>query len=337
MSDELKEELQQPETEVEQNKVEEVDKLLSNEEMIEKPQDGDLPYEQVIEEGRLAFTKKYKDGRRNSYIAMGVVVALAIMAVIFIGFNQMGFKIAGWSTIGVAVVGMIVFYIVTRNQLPSATKEYIALVNNELNKRNFSDTKFSDVYTDKNEKLEASENISDNIYLNITNIASRNVINGKFAGRTFKVGDCGLYSGAGKNRTSLFVGKYVSYPNDLHFENRYILVLKGSSAVDQPNDMADLKLLSDDDGLLIYGKENAKPNADLGKDFISAIKKISVDNHLLNANFVIWSGHCSAYLSYDDPIMTLPFEKEFNKEPNEQYAHNLLAVLSAFELTIKKE
>ena len=339
MLDESKETLNQEETanEVKEEVSKDVNVLLPDGEEIKKPEEGEEEYDVTIENARLVFEKKYKNGRRNSYIAMAVVLALGIGSVVCIGLNGMVWKIIGWSLVATAVVGMLVYYIATRNILPNATKAYIAIVNENMNKRNFSDPRYTDVTTDKNEKLELADPISDHIYKDPNNIASRNVINGKFMGRSFKVGDLGLYSGAGKSRRSLFVGKYVSYQNDLHFENRYILTIKGTSAVDLPDDVDDLKVVFEEGDLKIYGPEGSKPEKDLGKDFIKKIKSISVEKHLLNLNVVVWSGHSSAYGSYDDVIMTLPFEKEFDKEPNEQYANNLLDIMEAFALLIKTE
>ena len=339
MSEELKETIVEKENSenVKEEPAEDINSLLPAGEKIEKPEEGAEDYAVTVENARLEFQKKFKAGRRNSYIVMGVILAVAVASVILISLKGMVWRIVGWSLVGAAVLGMIIYYIVNRNTLPNATKEYIALVNKCFNTRNFSDTKFSDVSTDAHEKLELADPISDRIYKDLTNIASRNVINGHFAHRTFKVGDMGLYSGAGKNRRSLFVGKYVIYPNDLHFENRYILTIKGLSAVDLPDDIDDLKILSEQEGVVIYGPEGAKFESDLGKDFLKAVKALAVEKHLLNLNLVVWGGRSSAYLSYDDVIMTLPFDKEFNKESNEQYAANLLSVLNAFELLTKKE
>ena len=333
----VEEQVEQPKEEESSKEVSDVVDMLSKSVPVEKPEEGALPYDEIIEQARLAFSKKYRAGRRNSYIAMAVVLALAVGAVICIGLNGLVFKILGWSLIGVGIVGMIVFYIVTRNSMPRRTKEYIDLVTKELNVRNFSNTKFTDVTTDPTEKLEVSDCISDAIYLNINNIASRNVVCGHFAGRSFRVGDCGLYTGAGKQRASLFVGKYMTYPNDLHFEGRYIIAIKGSSAVDLPNDIEDLVPVIEEGDFIIYGRKDSKPVSDIGKDFLAKIKKIDVKDNLLNLNIVLWSGHCAAYASYSDPIMTLPFEKEFNKAANEQYAKNMVDIYEAFELLVKKE
>ena len=332
-TEEVKEEQPQEEEQVQQD----VNAILPSGVPIEKPAKDARDYGEVIEEARLVFWKKYKTGRRNSYISMGVVMALAIASVICITMSPMVLKIIGWVLIGVAVVGMLLFYILTRNQMPRATKEYIAIVNDQFNTRNFSDTRFSEVTIDKNEKIELSDPISDGIYLNLNNIASRNVVNGKFDGRSFRVADMGVYSGSGKNRASAFVGKYFTLTNDLHFEGRYIITVKGKEPVDLPSDVEDLELLVNEGDFLIYGKSGNKPSSDLGQKFIDKIKKIETNKHLLTFSVVIWGGHSSVYASYDDEIMTLPYEKPYNKVANEQYAHDLYAFYDALAMLNKKE
>ena len=335
--EELKEEVvQEPEQNKEPEQVEDVNKLFPGATPIEKPSVDSPAYDEVIEQARLDFFKVIKKNRIASYIAMGVVLAMAVGAVIAIGTAKLPWQIVGWSIAGAAVVGMLIFYIVSHNIVPNATKEYIAIVNQQLNMRNFMDGQYTEVSTDKNEKMELADPISDAIYSNIANIASRNVINGKFNGRTFKAADMGLYSGAGKQRASAFVGKYVSYPNDLHFEGRYILVFKGQVPTDLPTDISDLVVLREDDEILVYGKEGNKFESDLGKEFLKEIKRVSIEKHLLNLNVVIWSGHSAAYASYDDQIMTLPYQENYDKEPNEQYAEDLLQILNSFKLLLKE-
>ena len=337
LQEEVVQENKEPEEAPKEEQQEDINNLFPGATPIEKPSKDSPAYEDVIEEARLAFSKVIKKNRIASYIAMGVVLAFAVGSVVLIGMAQMALKIVGWVLVGVAVVGMLVFYIVSRNIVPSATKAYIEVVNEQMNKRNFMDTQFSEASTDKKEKMDLADPISDAIYSNISNIASRNVINGKFAGRTFKVADMGLYSGAGKQRASAFVGKYMTYPNDLHFEGRYILVFKGQVPTDLPTDINDLVVLHEGDDMLVYGKEGNKYEADLGKDFLKEIKKVSIERHLLNLNVVVWSGHSAAYASYDDKIMTLPYQENYDKEPNEQYANNLLQIYNSLKLLTMKE
>ena len=337
MSNNVKEEVKTEVKEEQAEEVKDINSLLPGALPIEKPTAETPAYEDSIEEARLAFTKKFKTGRRNSYIVMGVLVLFAIGSVVCIGMKGMAWKIAGWSLVGTALVGMLLYYILTRNNIPNATKEYIEVVNKQLNMRNYADNRFTDVSTDKNEKIELADPISDAVFKDLNHIASRNVINGHFAGRTFKVADLGVYSGQGRSRTSAFVGKYISYPNDLHFEGRYILVSKGVAPVDLPSDIEDLVVLQEEDNFVIYGKEGNKPASDLGKEFISALKKIRVEKHLLNIDCVIWGGHSSIYASYDDKIMTLPYQETYDKEPNEQFANDLVNYFEALSLLVKKE
>ena len=333
MAEEMKNEELKP---VEEKK-KDINDLLPGATPIAKPEKDAPSYDKVIEDARLAFHKRFAKGRRMSYIMMAIVMVFAIASVIFITQKAMGFKIAGWSLIGTAIVGMLVYYILTRNRMPNATKEYIALVSRELNVHNFADQKFTEVTTDKDEKLDLTDPVADSIYKDLNNIASRNVINGKYEGRTFRVADIGLYSGAGRQRKACFVGKYISYFNDLHFEDRYIINVKGLVPCDLPEDIADLVVLHENENLVIYGKANRNPFNDLGKEFIERIKKISVEKPLLNLNVVVWGGHSSAYASYDDVIMTLPFDKEFTKDANEKYLSDLLSLLDAMHLLLKKE
>lgn len=337
---ELKEQEQQTpvENEVKEETSDVTDELLpTTAEPVLKPTKDTPPYDEAIETARGEFTKKFKKGRISSFIAMGIVLLLAVGSVICIGFRKLPLTIVGWSLVGVAVVGMLVYYFVTRNILPDATKAYIKVVNDNLNMRNFMDNKFTDVTVDPKEKVELADPVSDAIYVALTNIASRNVINGHFSGRTFKVADLGLYSGQGRSRTSAFVGKYISFVNDLHFEGRYIINVKAETPVDLPSDIEDLVVLNQEDNLTIYGKEGNKVTSDLGKDFLKLIKEIKLDKYLLNFNIVIWSGHTAVYASYSDEIMTLPFEHDFNKEPNENYAEDLIRIFDILGLLVKKE
>ncbi len=305
--------------------------LLSQKTLIEKLED-ERPYEEIIETARLDFIKKYNKSRRLSYIMMGIVMAVAIASVIFITQEAMGFKIAGWCLIGSAVVGMLVFYIITKNRTPDMTKEYIKLVNKVFNSHNFIDSNTADVYTDEKEKFDLADLIVEGAYTNLGNIASRNLVHGKYNGQSFVVGDLGLYdNGQGRKRLSLFVGKYLTTTNSLHFEDHFIVTIKNKDKpVDLPNNVENMVALVDEDNFVICGPKDADVKKIFGNKFLSEIKKISLDENLLNANFVFWAGHSSAYLSYSDEIMTLPFQSVFTGKANNKFRQDLYDVLAVF-------
>ena len=99
--------------------------------------------------------------------------------------------------------------------------------------------------------------------------------------------------------------------------------------------MENLTVLLEEESFVIYGPKDADVKKVFGTKFIPAIRKIELDDILLNANFVLWAGHSTAYLSYTDDIMTLPFQSEFKGDANNKFRKDLYDVLAAFDLINK--
>ena len=293
-------------------------------------------YADRIEEKRADFFKAYKASRRNSNIATIVVLVIAVVSVILITSEPMVCKIIGWVLAGLAVAGMIAYYIVNHNKLPNKANDFIKEISYSINQRVFDDPKYSKVEYNPKEKMQISDIVSDNVYTNIEKIPSRNIVRGRFDNHGFLCSDIGLYeAGNKKSKAPLFVGKYVSMQNDLHFEGRYVLVSKAANPVDLPNSVSDLSVLSEDEKHVIYGPENGKFNEDLGREFLSRINHIEVKEYLLGLAIVIWAGHTAGYLSYGDEVMSIPFDKSFNLPANEQFRSNLRELLEAFRKILK--
>ena len=66
---------------------------------------------------------------------------------------------------------------------------------------------------------------------------------------------------------------------------------------------------------------------DLGKDLIENLKSIECVGSLLNVNIVLWAGHTAVYLSYDDAIVAIPFDKAIQPESYHQLKKNITDVL----------
>ena len=328
----LEEEIAAPQESDVVSKDEEVKDELDNSHLVEKETGESRPYDEVIEEARQEINKAYSKQRRTSNIVMVIVVAGLIGGFVMILQKVMGFTIAGYSLIGALVVFMVVFYFVTKNRLPNKIKDYIALVTNALNGHVFRDGAYSELRSDPTDRAELSELLAEGVYEGASNITSRNVVEGLFGGRHFNVVDVALRKGQGKQMINLFIGKHVSYPNNLHFEGRYVILSKRVGAeTDIPNAINDLAVLSEEEGFVVYGPKDSKITKDTNTKIVSLIKDIKVNDELLNLAVVIWAGHSAAYLSYSDAIIALPFEKPFNKEPFEQYTSQQLQLLNALK------
>ena len=217
-------------------------------------------YDRVIEDARKELYKSYTMSRRVSNILMFVVVA-AIVGIMFLVINNnQVLKIVGYSLAGALLVGMILYYVLTRKNFPNKTKDYVALVSKAVNAEIFKNQEFDEINSNPDEKLGLDDLIGDGVYQEATGVNSRNVVRGTYKKHHF------LYAEAALTRPStrkqqvppLFVGKYISLPNDLKFDGRFVLVFKNpKDPLDLPHAVNDLAVLEDKDDFMVYGPEGA--------------------------------------------------------------------------------
>ena len=289
-------------------------------------------YDRVIEDARKELYKSYTMSRRVSNILMFVVVA-AIVGIMFLVINNnQVLKIVGYSLAGALLVGMILYYVLTRKNFPNKTKDYVALVSKAINAEIFKNQEFDEINSNPDEKLGLDDLIGDGVYQEATGVNSRNVVRGTYKKHHF------LYAEAALTRPStrkqqvppLFVGKYISLPNDLKFDGRFVLVFKNpKDPLDLPNAVNDLAVLEDKDDFMVYGPEGANYRDAINNKVVSQLKKLQIGGHLLNVNVVFWSGHSAAYISYDDTIMSVPFDKPLDKAGFDQSFKDILNCFNA--------
>ena len=289
-------------------------------------------YYDLIEEKRLDIYKSYTISRRVSNILMFVVAAAICGTMFLIIQNNNVLKIVGYCLAGAILVGLIVYFIINRNRLPNKLKEYVPFVAQTLNDRIFKGEGFSEIKSDPEEKLKMDDLIGDGVYAEANGINSRNIIRGVYRGHHFTYAEAALLRPSSRKQQvpPLFVGKYLSVPNQMKFDGHYIFNYRNpKEPLDLPNALSDLKVLEEKDDFVVYGPENANYHDVIDNKILSQLKKLAVEGHLLNVNVVFWGGHTAVYLSYDDPILGVPFEKPFDHEAFEKSANDLLICLNA--------
>ena len=294
------------------------DELINEKEDLKESQPAEeaKPYNIVIEDARKELHKSYTTSRRISNILMFVVLAAIVGIMFLIISNNQVLKIVGYCLAGALVVGMVVYYIINRKKLPNRIKDYVPFVMKTLNQQMFSRQGFSELKNDPEEKLTMDDLIGDAVYKDATGINSRNIIRGVYKGHHFLYAEAALTRPSSRKQQvpPLFVGRYISVPNQMKFDGRFIFAFKNpKSPVDLPNNIDDLVVLEDKEELTVYGLEGSNYHDIIDNKILSQLKKLQIEGHLLNVNAVFWGGHTAVYLSYDDPILTVPFEKEFDK------------------------
>lgn len=293
-----------------------------------------------IEAKRANFHNGFKKRRNLSRVAMVVALALIIGAIVCIIQKQMILNVVGYVLAGVAFIGMLIYYLVVKKKLPLDGKAYIEEVTKLINKFVFIDECFTEVNEIPGKKITNVEFALEKVFNEGIDIGSRNFITGKYNGKEFEVREVALYYAnndpkAKRNARQVgFLGKYVTVPNDFKFNGRFVINLKNkdvSKIVDQPTNVEDLTLVKEDDNLQVYGPSDVQLKDLVGTSFLGRVKKIQVESPLLNVIVVIWAGHTSFYLSYDDPVTTLPYDFPFKDEAQRGYRRNIIELMDILE------
>ena len=299
---------------------------------IEKPGDDEDSYDVVVEKERSEIIAQSKRGNLLSTISIVIVLALSVAGVI----TLTKIPVLAYCLMGAAVLVLITFSIITRRIARPDAKGYIIKASTAINKFTFADNRFSDVYYDPTDKLELGDVSSDGVYQGLVRTASRNVVEGKFEGRSFKVCECALFNpNEGRKQNAAFIGKYLTTTNDLHFEGRIVIISKGEKDADLPNDLDGLQRVVNEEKFFVYA-DDEKVLKELDKNFIKELKNINVTAHLMNLTVCLWAGRSIVYASYDDATITLPFYEKYQADTAVQYRDDLIALLSALSL-LRKE
>ncbi len=315
------------------NNINENKEILENEEEIEEqPIKETKSYDKVIEDARLDLFNSYSKSRRISNILMFAVVAAICGIMFMIISNNDVLRIIGYCLAGALILGMVLYYVLTRKNLPNKVKTYVPLVTKALNDKMFADSKFAGIETNEEEKLAMDDLVGDGVYVEANGINSRNVVRGTFKEHHFLYAEAALMRPSTRKQQvpPLFVGRYISVPNQMKFDGRIILVFKNpKQPLDLPNAISDLVALEDKEDFSVYGPEGTNYHSLIGNNVIDRLQKLQIKGHLLNVNVVFWGGHTAAYLSYDDTILSVPFDKPFDKDGFEKSLNDLLICFNA--------
>lgn len=304
---------------------------------IGKPDNSEESFDKTIERERSALYENYKKSRKISNIITVCVLVVGLAGVILITQKSLALSITGWSLMGATIIGLIVYYAINKNKFPNKTREYIKLITKLINENTFADKRFTEVVTDPKEKFDVAELIADGVYADVAIAQSRNVVRGKFDGKKFLYSEIALFkqqATRNKKEGPMFVGKYVSFPNELEMKGRIVINIKKSdSPLDLPTGVGDLSVLEENSNLAVYGLKETNVEKVLGKKFYAGLQQaLALKEHLINVNVVVWAGKSAVYFSYDDGAMGLPFDKPFERKAYDQMADNLT---DTFELLSK--
>ena len=290
-------------------------------------------YDVSVETLRQEIFKQNKKSSRLSMISMIIVFALCALGFFFMSNKDL--MVFAYVTLGVALVTLIIFSVIIKRGVSPDYKTYIKKSCTLINRYVFNSSELRNCTYDDKAKIEFGEICNDGVYSEIKEAVSRNVVEGSYKGRSFKAAELGIYKAVVKRtKPTAFVGKYLTYPNDLHFVDRIVIVSTGENQVDIPDGINDLEVVSEDKDFKIYAPKGCKIKEVLPTKFISKIKSIDVKDHLWTLTVVLWAGRSVIYASYDDESVTLPLQNKINTSCYSQYKSNLEDELEALNMLL---
>ena len=289
---------------------------------------------QKVEDERQVFCKSYKAHNTLKLIVM--MLCLAAIVVAFIVFPKVlssNPTLQTGLTITVAIVALGATYgysVFVRKKFDRKMKVYFDLYFRSVNEFVFEDKVFSDVELQVPGKITLEEFNECKLYKDVIEAGSRGLTTFKCKGIETSVVDCAGNVKAEKRVKPVFVGKMVRAKASYEGETPVFVYLKGNERALPPTGIDEVKNVLEDDKKVVRSDYKDWKKV-LNGTVMKAIEGVKVDKILVDVAFAIYSGKVYIMMGYDDPLMVLPLQNEFDSKPTEVYKKDMAAIAKVLE------
>ena len=286
-----------------------------------------------VEDTRLVFWKSYK--MHNTFKLLVMMVCLAAIIVAFIVLpNVIGnSSVQLGLTIGIAVIalgGTYGYSLFVRKKFERKMREYFELYFNSCNEYVYGEKPFSSAELQNPGKITLDEFNECGLYKDVIEAGSRGLTTFKYNDLDLSIVDCAGNVKAEKRMKPVFVGKMVRTTAKYDGEYPVYVYIKGNDRALPPTNMEGIEAVLDNEKMVVYS--NYKDwNKVLNGPVMKALEAIKTDKILVDVAFSISKGKLFVMLGYDDPLMVLPLQQEFDYKPTEIYKENMGVVCKAIE------
>ena len=287
-----------------------------------------------VEAERSVFWKSYKTHNTLKMIVM--MVCLAAIIVAFIVFPQAlknNPKLQTGLTIMVAILalgGTYGYSVFVRKKFDRKMKVYFDLYFNSVNEYVFEDKVFSDVELQVPGKITLEEFNECKLYKDVIEAGSRGLTTFKCKGIESSVVDCAGNVRAEKRVKPVFVGKMVRSKASYEGEQPVFVYIKGNERALPPTGIDEVKNVLEDQKIVVRSDYKDWKKV-LNGTVMKAIEGVKVDKILVDVGFAIYSGKVYIMMGYDDPLMVLPLQTEFDARPTEIYKKDMERIAKVIE------
>ena len=290
---------------------------------------------QKVENERNIFWKSYKTHNTLKMIVMMVCLTAIVVAFFvfptFIPKEQSGLQTG--LTIGVAVLalgGTYGYSVFVRKKFDRKMKEYFDLYFRSVNEYVLGEKGFSDVELQVPGKINLDEFNECKLYKDVVEAGSRGLTKFKYNGLEMSIVDCAGNIKAEKRIKPVFVGKMLRASASYKGDKPVFIYLKGNERALPPTNLEGIPGVSEDDKIVIYS-ENKDWKKVITGPVQKALEAIKTNDILVDVAISIYEGKVFIMMGYDDPLMVLPLQTEFDYKPTASYKKDMAEIVKLIE------
>lgn len=294
---------------------------------------SDKPLEE-IELERAKFFKAFRI--QNTFKWVAALVCIAAIVFGFAGIPNIipdNGKLAQGISLGVCIGAaaiMIVYSVVTKRMMNTKMRKYFNFYYKKVNENAFNQEGFADVVLQEPGKIDVDLFRDTNLYRDIIDVGSRGLTEFTYHGIPMRIVDCAGNIKDDKRVRPVFVGKMLHCATAYLGEQSIVIYFKGNEKALPPTNVSELKVIEDNAKYIIYSN-----SAEAKKVIKPAIKKmldkIEMNKYLIDLAISMHDGKIFVCFGYDDPLMILPMQNQFDPKPNEQFKKDLGEVIKVVE------
>lgn len=287
---------------------------------------------QKIEERREVFLDSYNKHNTYKFIVMlvcliAIIVAFIVLPTIMTGPLQSAVTLC---VAAAALGGTFGYSVYVRKKFDKKMKDYFELYFQCINEYAFDDKKFSNVELQTPGKITLEEFNDCKLYKDVTETGSRGLTTFKYGNLDMSIVDCAGNVKVNKRIAPVFVGKMVRAKSNYKSDKPIFIYLKGNERALPPTNVENVKNVSEDESMVVYS-DNKDWKKVVTPAVTKAIKAVKTDQILVDLAISIQKDKVFVMLGYDDPLMVLPLQNQFDVGPTNVYKKNLLEVAKIVE------
>ena len=287
-----------------------------------------------IEQERQKFFKTFRIQNTLKWIISLICIAAIVVGCIVVpNVIQDNDNLKTGLMLGIVVValaGTFGYSVFTKRSMNGKMKKYFNFYYKKVNEFAMDQEGFSEPVLQEPGKIDIDLFRDTNLYKDIVDVGSRGLTEFEYNGIPMRIVDCAGQIKDDKRMRPVFVGKLLHCATKYLGEQSIVIYFKGNERALPPTNVSELKVVEDNTKYVIYSN-----SADVKKIIKPAIKKmldgIEMNKVLVDLAISMHDGKIFVCFGYDDPLMVLPLQNQFDPRPNEQFKKDLGKVIKVVE------